>query len=157
MADTAPTSKHEAEPLRGDAARHEVQRFLDRMAKALTSGDVKTLKSLWEVPAYVLGDAQAIVVGSDEDIERFFAGAKDRYNAQGIVDTRAEIGELRWANERMAIVEVRWPYIDAQGRQAGEETSTYTLRRDEHDALRLRIAVMHGATTQDKRIREPQH
>jgi hypothetical protein len=156
MARTQPNpSAHRASANRGDASRQEVQHFLDRMARALTGGDIDTLLALWDVPAYVLGDTQAIVVGSNDAIRQFFAGAKDRYNAQGIVGTRAEIGELRWANERIAIVEVRWPYIDARGREVGEETSTYTLRRDDDDVLRLRIAVMHGASAPDGQGREP--
>lgn len=44
------------------------------------------------------------------------------------------------------MVEVRWPYLDADGEERGEETSTYTLRRNDRGELRLRVAVMHGAS-----------
>jgi hypothetical protein len=102
----------------------------------------------------VLGDADMKAVGSKAEIEQFFAGAKQQYNAQGITGTRAEITELHWPTERIAIVQVRWPYLDAQGRELGEENSTYTLRRDEDGELRLHVTVMHGAA---KQVGQPQH
>jgi ketosteroid isomerase-like protein len=122
-----------------------VQEFFDRFAHALTSGDTPTVASMWETPAFVLGDQDAQVVTAREEIEQFFSGAKEYYNAQGIADTRPEIFKLEWVTDRIVIVEVRWPYLDAQGKEAGEESSTYTLRRDDSGELKLRVVVMHGA------------
>jgi len=157
MARTSYTGIRFADNPRSDAAQQDVQDFLDRMAKAITSGDIPAIVSLWQVPALVLDDADVKAVNSNREIERFFAGARQQYNARGIMDTRAEIMNLHWPNERIAIVEVRWPYLDAQGREVGEETSTYTLRRDDEGELRLRVAVMHGASGQAKHIGKPQH
>ena len=124
--------------------KQEVHELLDRAARAVTNGDGKTMAELWETPALVLGDEHVLAVTAPREVEQFFGSAKDQYNAQGIVDTRAEIVSLNWPTDRIAIVEVRWPYLDAQGAVHGEETSTYTLRRDERGALRFRAAVMHG-------------
>jgi hypothetical protein len=129
---------------RDAGTHHEVRQFLDRLARALTHGDTATVVALWETPALVLGDTLAQSIGSEDELEGFFTGAKQRYNEQGIVDTRGEIVDLRWPTERMVIAEVRWPYLDARGDEVGSETSTYTLRRDEDGDLRLRVAVMHG-------------
>jgi ketosteroid isomerase-like protein len=128
----------------GDVA---VQDFLDRFAGALTAGDAATVASLWETPALVLGDEMAQVVGSRQEVERFFAGAKDEYNKRGISGTRADIQGLDWATDRIAIVTVRWPYLDSSGRERGEESSTYILRRDDQGNLKLRAAVMRGEVT----------
>ena len=125
--------------------RDEVQQLLDRMARAVTSGDGKTMAELWETPAFVVGDDQVLTVATAGEIEQFFGGAKEQYNARGITDTRAEIVRLDWPSERLALVEVRWPYLDASGASRGEETSTYTLRRNDRGDLKLRVAVMHGA------------
>ena len=136
-----------------DAGTHnEVRQFLDRLAKALTRGDT-AVGALWQTPALVLGDAAVHSVGSIDELERFFAGAKQHYNDQGIVDTRGEIVSLHWPTERIAIAEVRWPYLDAQGREQGAETSTYTLRRDDDGELRLRVAVMHGVEAPPRKAR----
>ena len=124
----------------------EVQELLDRMARAVTQGDGKAIAKLWAVPALVLGDADVRAVDSLTEVEIFFGGAKEQYNAKGVVDTRAEIRELKWLTPRMAVVEVRWPYLDENDREMGEETSTYVFRRDKKDALKLQTALMHGAT-----------
>ena len=123
----------------------DVQALLDRMAKALTAGDARTVASLWETPALVVGDEMLQAVQSTAELEKFFAGAKDQYNKMGITDTRADIVRLTWATPRIAIVQVRWPYLDARRQEVGEETSTYTLRRNQAGELKLCAAVMHGA------------
>lgn len=124
----------------------EVQEFLDRMGRAVTSGDGRAAAQMWENPALVLGDEQAMAISSSKELEQFFGGAKEQYNAKGITDTRAEIVRLDRPTERIAIVEVRWPYLDSRGSSHGSETSTYTLRRDDKGTLKLRMAVMHGAS-----------
>jgi hypothetical protein len=123
----------------------DVQDLLDRMARALTAGDGRTVASLWETPALVVGDEMLQAVRTNAELEQFFSGAKDQYNQQGVVDTRAKIVRLSWATSRIAIAQVRWPYLDARGEEVGEETSTYTLRRDPSGALKICAAVMHGA------------
>jgi len=125
--------------------QQDVQDFLDRLAKAVTGGDIETVVELWQPPAFVLADPEVHAVSSNEEIRQFFGQARERYNEQGIVDTRPEITNLHWPSERIAIVEVRWRYLDAGGREAGEEISTYTLRRNERGELKLRVAVAHGA------------
>ena len=152
MAQHSIPSRARAVPDPGDAGtHHEVRQFLDRLARALTHGDTETVVSMWQPPAVVLGDTEVRSVGSSDELAAFFAGAKQRYNEQGIVDTRGEIENLRWPTDRIAIVEVRWPYLDAQGHELGAETSTYILRRDDDGGLRLRVAVMHGVETPSRR------
>lgn len=126
----------------------EVQTLLDRMARAVTQGDGKAVASLWAVPALVLDDSEARAVGTLDEVKAFFGGAKEQYNAKGIVDTRAEIQELKWITPRIALVEVRWPYLDQNANEVGAETSTYALRRDAAGVLKLQAAIMHGATSE---------
>ena len=131
-----------------DESRAEVQAFLEGLAEALTTGDGRGVAALWAVPALVLGDDDTILLTTLEQVEHFFGGAREHYNAKGIVDTRPEILDLRWASSRIALAEVRWPYLDADGRRKGGETSTYTLRRHESGALRIQGVVMHGARSE---------
>jgi hypothetical protein len=123
-----------------------VQQFLDRFARALTAGDGKTIARMWETPAFVLGDQEAIGVTSAAELEKFFGGARDQYNARGITDTRAEIQKLSWLTDRLALVEVRWPYLDARGQELGEERSNYVLRLDDDGELKMRAAIMLGGS-----------
>ena len=100
---------------------------------------------MWEVPSLVVGDEMLLAVRTSEEVARFFSGAKEQYNKMGVTDTRGEIVRLTWATGRIAIVQVRWPYLDARGEEVGEETSTYTLKRNQQGELKLCAAVMHGA------------
>jgi hypothetical protein len=125
----------------------EVQQFLDRFAQALTAGDGHTIATLWEAPALVIGDGGVQAVNSTQEVEQFFSGAKEQYNKLGITDTRAEILRVDPMTDRILVVEVRWPYLDQEGNEAGEESSTYTLRRDDQGHLKIRAVVMHGART----------
>jgi hypothetical protein len=140
-----PQSAMERRTKRQSEAYPAVRDFLDTFAQALTVGDGSAVARLWETPAFVLGDGMARVVNSDQEVEKFFAGSKDEYNARGITEARAEILELDWLSEQIVQVQVRWPYLDAYGKELGYETSTYTLMRNDDGKLRLRIAVMHGA------------
>ena len=128
-----------------DRDRADVQKFLDQMGRAVTSGDGATVAKMWEAPGLVLGDEMSMAVSSTAELARFFGGAKEQYNQRGITDTRAEVVRLYWPTGRIAIVEVRWPYLDAKGAERGSETSTYTLWRNDDGELKMRAAVMHGA------------
>jgi hypothetical protein len=121
-----------------------IQDFLDRLGRAVTSGDGAAAANLWSTPALVMGDEMVRAIASADEVAAFFGGAKAEYNQRGIVDTRAEIVRLTWPTDRIAIVEVRWPYLDAKGNEVGDEVSTYTLRRDDRGKLQLVVAVMHG-------------
>jgi ketosteroid isomerase-like protein len=129
--------------------QESVQEFLDQFANALTAGDGRTIATMWETPALVISDQNVMAVTSRQEVEQFFSGAKELYNRMGIADTRAEIVRLDWATDRIAMVEVRWPYLDAQNHEVGEESSTYTLRRDDQGDLKLRAVAMHGSVAPD--------
>ncbi len=133
----------------GDGDQTEVQSLLEQMARALTAGDGRTVARMWETPAMVISDQGVQAVASTSEVEQFFSGAKDQYNKMGIVDTRPEIQQLTWATRRIAIAEVRWPWLDGSGRESGSETSTYTFRRDDSGQLKVRAVVMHGVARND--------
>ena len=118
--------------------------LLAKLARAVTSGDGKAAAAIWATPSLVIGDDMALTVGSSADIQDVFGGAKAQYNARGITDTRPDILRLDWVTHRIAIVEVRWPYLAADGDEVGEETSTYVIRREPDGQLAIRAAVLHG-------------
>jgi len=121
-----------------------IRALLARLAYALTSGDGDAAAAVWATPALVLGDEMALTVNSSAEVRDVFTGAKAQYNARGITDTRADILRLDWVTQSLAIVEVRWPYLTADGDEVGEETSTYVIRREPDGHLAIRAAVMHG-------------
>jgi len=42
---------------------------------------------------------------------------KAQYNAHGVVDTRPDIQDADWVADNLVVVKVRWPYLDAMGRE----------------------------------------
>ena len=133
---------------RGTRAAHEqrgeVQEFLNGFARALTAGDGKAIAELWGVPALVIGADAVRSVTTLEEVAAFFGGAKEQYTRRGIVDTRADIRDEEWIGDRIVIVKIRWPYLDASGQEIGAEASDYTLRRNDAGKLEIRGIVMRG-------------
>ena len=128
-----------------DHAHHtELQRLLTKFCVAITTGDGHAAARLWEVPAFVLGDSMAKPIASIEELAEFFGGAREQYNARGITETRPEIKEEDWISNNLVRVRVRWPYLDANNREIGAESSDYTISRDGTGKLKLRVVVMRG-------------
>jgi hypothetical protein len=125
-----------------------VQDYLDTFAQALTAGDGEAIADLWETPAFVIAADMVRTVDDRSEVADFFGGAREQYNKLGITGTRAEIVRLDAISDRLVNVTVRWPYLDAHGRETGGETSTYTLRRGDDGDWKMRVAVMHGAEAQ---------
>lgn len=121
-----------------------VQAFFDRLGRALEAADGRTIGAMWDVPALVVADQGMHAVSSLGEVEQFFSLAALQYQQRGIRQTRAEIVRLDWATDRLAIVRVRWPHLDAAGDEMGEETTTYTLRRGDDGDLKICVAVLHG-------------
>jgi hypothetical protein len=155
LATTQPTPKRDAEDFAG-APREagagtrqgrdaEVQVLLDRFARALTAGDGEAAADVWQAPAFVIGAGMARPVSSRDEVVQFFAGAKAQYDALGITDTHPEVLRFDWVTDELVVVDVRWPYLDAAGKEHGEERSSYTLLRDENGAFKIRHVLMRGA------------
>ena len=125
--------------------RAQVQELLEALARAVTTGHGEGAAECWAVPAFVIGDEHEQTVSTLQAVAQFYDGARELYNARGIGDTRPELQALDWLGESMALVEVRWPWLDAQGEEAGSETSTYLFKRDRSGELKLRVAMLHGA------------
>jgi hypothetical protein len=136
----------ETDTLGDEAIDGGIQSLLNRFARALTSGDTDTICKLWGVPSLVLHEGTARAVTSLDEVSQFFANGPEQYRQQGIVDTRPEIVRLDWLTERMASVQVRWPYLNAQGEEIGEERSTYILMRGVDGAWKIWTAAMQGVT-----------
>lgn len=125
--------------------RHgEIQDLLNRLARGLTAGDGKAVAAEWGVPAIVIGADGVHAVSTRDEVAGFFTGAKQQYNDRGITDTRPEIRDEDWIGDGVVIVKVRWPYLDAQGKEVGAEASDYTLRRDDAGKLEVRCVIMRG-------------
>jgi hypothetical protein len=127
-----------------DPRRAELLDVLNELARALTTGDGRAAAALWDAPAFIIGSDTVLAAESRDKLVPMFAGARAQYTAHGVVDTRPDIQHADWIAHNLVVVTVRWPYLDAMGREVGAEASDYTLRRDPTGKLKLRIAVMRG-------------
>ena len=124
-----------------------IEAMLDAFANAFTQGDGKGAAACWEVPALVVSDQGNRAVSALSEIEAFFGNAASEYNAKGITGTRPEIQALTWLTERLATVQVRWPYLDAKGvAQRESESSMYVLRLNASGEPKICVSVMMGAS-----------
>lgn len=130
--------------------RDEIEALLEQFADALTAGDGAAAATYWHAPVFIMGDDHEHVVTHASEVAAFFGGAKAQYAARGIAGTRPEIVSLDWLTERTALVTVRWPWLDERGQQVGEEASTYLVKAGPGGTLKLRAAIMHGASDADE-------
>lgn len=108
------------------------------------AGDTKTLSALWATPSLVVADEAVRLLRTRAEIEEFCADAREPYSARGITETYADILRLEWPTPRTAVVDIRWPYLEESGIEIGGETSTYTLRYDAQDDLKLQVMLRRG-------------
>jgi hypothetical protein len=124
-----------------------VRALLDRFARAFTKGDGPGAAACWEVPALVVSDEGSRAVGSLDEVAAFFGGAAGQYHDLGVADTRAEVQSIRWITERQVLVEVLWPYLDADGQPTGRtESSVYVMRLGDNGQPRIAAVLMMGTS-----------
>ena len=138
---TDPRGVHVQHDVRG-----EVQELLDDLARSMTAGDGDAVAEMYEVPALIISEDGVHAIESSAEIATFFGSARAQYNAQGIVDTRADLIDLERIGKRLLVATVRWPHLDVNHHEVAAESSDYTLRRDDKGRLRIRSVLMRGMT-----------
>lgn len=121
-----------------------VRAMLQRLARAVTTGDGPAAAACWEVPALVVAEEGNRAVSTLAEVEAFFGGAREQYNRQGITDTRPEVECIEWHTPQLASVTVRWPWLDAQGRDVGRSEASVYLVRAGGGTARICVAAMLG-------------
>jgi len=119
--------------------RDLIGKLLDRLGKAVSSGDLKTVSASYVYPAMFLIDEKCIVFEKPSDVEDVFGLGRAWYVDQGIVETRSEILTLDLMTDTLASVDVRWPGFDRDGKEVYTETSHYVLQVSEGRPL-IRVA-----------------
>lgn len=133
-----------ASPLAATEDDLGVMDFLEMFALSLTEGATEAIALMWETPALVITDTHVVSIDQRDELFDLFAGAREHYNSAGVTDTRPEIVRLDEVTDTLAMVRVRWPWLDDEGTELGAECSTYVLRRSTMGDWKIRCAVMHG-------------
>ena len=118
-----------------------VHSFLVGYGQALSVGDLPAIVNCWDTPALVLSDQGAQAILESAEVERFFGGAVEWYQAQGIMATQPRSVEIKRLSERLVSVDVRWSVISASGVERPSEHSLYILSIADDGQPRIRVAI----------------
>lgn len=119
----------------------QIGRLLEQLGQALSTGDLHKASACWAVPALILSDDGATAVIDTSEIEAFFEQAAEWYHLQGIASTRPEIERIDMLSGTLAAVDVRWPSLDASGREKASERSHYIVQLDDDGEVHIRVAL----------------
>ena len=118
-----------------------LRRFLVRYGEALSAGDLKAISSCYAVPSLVLSDEGSVPIASRDEIEAAFDGAAERYRAQGLVAVRPTLLASEALGERLISADVRWDYLDEQGRSAQQNSYRYVLRLEDEASPKIQVVI----------------
>ncbi len=118
-----------------------LRRFLVRYGEALSAGDLKAISGCYAVPSLVLSDTGSVPIAAREEIEAAFDGAAERYRAQGLVAVRPTLVASEALSERLVSVEVRWDYLDEQGRSAHQNGYRFVLRLEDEASPKIQVVI----------------
>jgi hypothetical protein len=119
----------------------QLRRFLVRYGEALALGDLKAISGCYAVPALVLSDAGSVPIAARQEIEAAFDGAAERYRAQGLVALRPTLVASEALSERLVSVDMRWDYLDEQGRSAQQNGYRYVLRLEDEASPKIQVVI----------------
>jgi hypothetical protein len=122
----------------------ELLDFLRRLGRSLSTGDAAGVADCWAVPALVLMDGGAMPVTDRAQVERYIAGAIEAYRSRKVEATEPEVLRIDRLSERLATVDVRWPYLDAAQNRQGDEVSGYLVWVDDQGRPGIRVAYTRG-------------
>ncbi len=105
--------------------------FFVRYGEAVSSGGLKAISGCYAVPSIVLSDDGSIPIATREEIEAAFDGAAERYRAQGMVAARPTVVSVETLTEKLVFADVRWDYLDEEGRSAERNSYRYVLRLED--------------------------
>jgi hypothetical protein len=118
-----------------------LRRFLVRYGEALAAGDLKVISGCYALPALVLSDEGSVPISARQEIEAAFDGAAERYREQELVDLRPTLVASEALSERLLSVDVRWKYLDEQGRSAQQNGYRYVLRLQDEASPKIQVVI----------------
>ena len=118
-----------------------LRRFLVRNGEALAAGDLKAISGCYAVPPLVLSDTGSVPIAARQEIEAAFDGAAERFCAQGLVALRSTLVASEALSERLVFGDMRWEYLDEQGRGAQQSGYRYGLRLEDEGSPKIQLVI----------------
>jgi len=114
--------------------------MLDRLGKAVTSGDLEQVSACYAYPAFFMIEENSTVFEKPAHFIEVFGEGRKWYIDQGILETRAEILRFDPMTDTIVAVDVRWPGFDKNGAEIYTETSHYIIQSANEKPL-IRVAL----------------
>ena len=120
--------------------KNTIGEMLDRLGKAVSSGDLNQVSACYAFPGLFMVSEDAIVFKNPAEFEKMFAEGRKRYVEQGILEARPEILRFDPMTNEIAGIDVRWPGFDKNGNEVYTETSRYIVQSIDGKPL-IRVAL----------------
>ena len=120
--------------------KDSVGEMLDRLGKAVSSGDLDKVSACYAYPAFFMLQEDSTVFEKPADFIKLFGEGRKWYTEQGIIETRPEIVRFDPMTDEIAGVDVRWPGFDKDGAEVYTETSHYVIQSNDGKPL-IRVAL----------------
>jgi hypothetical protein len=104
--------------------------FFGRYGAALTAGDVAAVASCYALPGMVVADSYSFTFSTPAAVALSFLGASPAYHEQRIVAAHAQLRDVQRLSAALALVAVRWEYLDSSGNAVPGESYRYLIRSD---------------------------
>jgi hypothetical protein len=104
--------------------------FFGRYAVALTTGDLVAVAGCYALPGMVVSDSYSFTFSSPAAVALSFLGAAPAYSDQRIVAAHAQLRDVQPLSDALAMVAVRWEYLDSAGNAVPGESFRYLIRTD---------------------------
>jgi hypothetical protein len=123
------------------AMKSDVREFFRQFGEAVSAGEASALASAFATPALLISDEGAVQLSAEAEVEKLFAEAAEAYAERGVASTRADVQTIDTITDRLIHAKVRWPYLDSDGNEVGDEVSTYIIWIDGDGRPRIRVAL----------------
>lgn len=118
--------------------------LLQRLIDLFAAGDAAAIAELWDAPALIMGDEQVHGTMSRGQIEKLFWDASAKGDIGNTTPTDLDLRRQEWISRRVVLVELGWPKQRARGFLHGVTATTFVLRIDEQDNLKIRALLLHS-------------
>lgn len=120
--------------------KDDLNEMLERLGKAVGSGDLPGISACYAFPAMIVSDEGSIIFENADQVEQMFAKGREWYISKGILTTRAELESFEQLTDMTAAIDVRWPGFDKDGTENYTETSHYIVQAIKGKPL-IRVAL----------------
>ncbi|MFJ4253922.1 hypothetical protein [Microbacterium sp. NPDC090003] len=107
---------------------NRIDDYFTRYAATLTNLDAGAWAKLWGEPGVIVDDRASMVAESREAMVQGLSMSFPLYKKLGLASVRHEVCDSTAVSEKLALVHVRFDFVDADGDALSDITSYYLLR-----------------------------